>query len=174
MTSKATEYRTAHATPSALFEIELWRAAIIVALRQPQMLAVPLHMFIRNPRDRKPYPTVSDANPWRLCAELYSAVTGEVLAWVTYRLPSEKDFVCKSQGHREYLGHRLSILLLVEYSKVHPDYALQYKGALAWAEKNRSPASMRVWQLANCICRTTSTWALRFTAPVSIWVKSTQ
>ncbi len=32
MTSKATQYRTAHATPSALFEIEIWRAAIIIVL----------------------------------------------------------------------------------------------------------------------------------------------
>ena len=88
MTNKATEYRTAHAQPSALFEIELWYAAIIVALRQPHtLLAVPLQMFIRNLRDREPYPTVSDASPLRLCAALYSAVTGEVLAWVTYRLP---------------------------------------------------------------------------------------
>ena len=126
MTSKATEYRTAHGQPSALFEIELWCTAIIVALRQPHTLAVPLHMFIRNLRDREPYPTVSDASPLRLCAALYSFVTGEVLAWVTYRLPYKKDIVCKSQGHREYLGHLLSILLLVKYSKAHPANALQY------------------------------------------------
>ena len=143
MTSKATEYRTAHATPSALFEVELWRTAIIVALRQPHTLALLLHMFIRNPRDREPHPTVLDASPWRLCAALNSAVTGQVLAWATYRLPYEKDIVCKSQGHREYLGHLLSILLHVKYSKAHQANTLQYywvndnKGALAWAEKNR-------------------------------------
>ena len=125
MTSKAIECRKASATPSALFEIELWRAAIIVALRQPYTLAVPLHMFIRNPRDREPHPTVSDASPWRLCAALYSTATGLVLAWATYRLPYEKDIVCKFQGHREYLGHLLSILLLVKYDKVHQANALQ-------------------------------------------------
>ena len=54
ITSNATEYRKASATPSALFEIELWRAAIIVALQQPHTLEVPLHMFIRNPRNREP------------------------------------------------------------------------------------------------------------------------
>ena len=97
-TSKATEYRTAN--------------AIIVALRQPHTLAVPLHMFIQNPRDREPYSTVSDASPWRLCAALYSAVTGEVMAWVTYRLPYEKDIVNKSsQDHREYLGHTVTPLV---------------------------------------------------------------
>jgi hypothetical protein len=78
-----------------------------------------------------------------LCAALYSAVMGQVLVWATYRLPYEKDVVCKSQGHREYLGHLLSILLLVKYAKAHSPNALHYywindnKGALAWAEKDR-------------------------------------
>jgi len=66
-----------------------------------------------------------------------------VLAWTTYRLPYEKDVVCKSQGHREYLvvGHLLSILLMVKYASARPAAPLQYfwindnKGALAWAEK---------------------------------------
>ena len=143
MTSKATSYRTVRAIPSALFEIEIWRAAIVIALTSPQALAVPLHMFIKNPRDREPHPTVSDASPWRLCAALYCADTGMVLAWATYRLPYEKDIVCKSQGHREYLGHLLSILLMMSYAKGRPPTPLQYfwindnKGALAWAEKNR-------------------------------------
>ena len=84
MTSKATPYRTVRATPSALFEIEVWRAAIVIALTSPQALAVPLHMCIRNPRDRDSHPTVFDASPWRLCAALYCSFTGVVLAWATY------------------------------------------------------------------------------------------
>ena len=64
MTSKATQYRMAHATPSALFEIEIWHAAIIMMLMSPPItLAVPLHMFIKNPRNRNPHPKVSDASP---------------------------------------------------------------------------------------------------------------
>ena len=35
MSSKATQYQTAHATPSALFEIEIWRAAVIMVLMSP-------------------------------------------------------------------------------------------------------------------------------------------
>jgi hypothetical protein len=78
MTSKATQYQTAHAMPSsALFDIEIWRAAIIMVLMNPPALAVPLHMFIKNPRNRNPHPTVSDASPWRLCAALYCAQTGD-------------------------------------------------------------------------------------------------
>ena len=100
-------------------------------------------MFINNPRNRNPHPTVSDASPWRLCAALYCAQTGGVFAWATYRLPYEKDVVCKSQGRREYLGHLLSILLMVKYASARPAAPLQYfwindnKGALAWAEKHR-------------------------------------
>ena len=145
MTSKATQYRTAHATSSALFEIEIWRAVIIMMLISPPMLAaVPLHMFIKNPRNRNPHPTVSEASPWHLCAALYCAQTGRVLAWTTYRLPDEKYVVCKSQqGHRKYLGHLLSILLMVKYASARPAAPLQdfrindNKGALAWAEKHR-------------------------------------
>ena len=97
MMSKATQYRTAHATPSALFEIEIWRGAEVSVLMSPSALAVPLHMFIKNPRNCNPHPTVSDASPWRLCTALYCAQTGDVLAWATYRLPYEKDVVfCKS------------------------------------------------------------------------------
>jgi hypothetical protein len=143
MTGRATQYRTAQATPSALFEIEIWRAAVIMALTSPTALAVPLHMFIRNPRNRNPHPAVSDASPWRLCAALYCAQTGGVLAWATYRLPYEKDVVCKSQGHREYLGHLLSIILMIKYASTQPTAPLEYfwvndnQGALAWAEKHR-------------------------------------
>ena len=62
MTSKATQYRMAHATPSALFEIEIRNAAIIMMLMSPPItLAVPLHMFIKTPRNRNPHPAVSDA-----------------------------------------------------------------------------------------------------------------
>ena len=143
MTSKATQYRTAHATPSALFEIEIWRAAVIMVLTSPPALAVPLHMFIKTPRNRNLHPTVSDASPWRLCAALYCPQTGGGLAWVTYRLPYEKDMVCKSQGHREYMGHLLSIILMIKYASTQPAAPLEYfwvndnKGALAWAEKHR-------------------------------------
>jgi hypothetical protein len=158
MTSKTTKYRKEPATPAALFEIEMWRVAIIIALQNPPALAVPLHNFIRNPRDREPHPVVSDASPWRLCAALYCAITGIVLAWATYRLPYKKDIVCKSQGHREYLGHLWSILLLVRYAKTQQPAPLQYfwvndnKGALAWAEKNKC-ASLASQYACMAVCQ---------------------
>ena len=83
----------------------------------PPALAVPLHVFIKTPWNRNPHPTESDASPWRLCAALYCAQSGDVLVWATYRLPYEKDVVCKSQGHREYLEHLLSIILMIKYAR---------------------------------------------------------
>ena len=172
------------ATPSALFEIEIWRAAVVSMLMSPSALAVPLHMFIKNPRNRNLHPTVSDASPWRLCTALYCAQTGDVLAWATYRLPYEKDVVCKSQGHREYLGHLLSIILMIKYASARPAAPLQYfwindnKGALAWSGSkstavHHSPASMHAWQSASYTSKTTFTWARRSTVRESTWVRST-
>ena len=148
MTCRATEYRKQAATPSALFEIQMWRAATVIALISPDTLAVPLRVFIKNPRDRNPHPIVSDASPWRLCAALYHPTTGTLLAWVTYRLPYEKDIAGRSQGHREYLGHLLALILLIRHKKMtaqaHTSQdPLEYywvndnQGALAWAEKRK-------------------------------------
>ena len=148
MTCRATEYRKQAATPSALFEIQMWRAATVIALINPATLAVPLQVFIKNPRNTNPHPIVSDASPWRLCAALYHPKTGALLAWVTYRLPYEKDVAGRSQGHREYLGHLLALILLIRHTKMtapthHSHAPIEYywvndnQGALAWAEKRK-------------------------------------
>ena len=147
MTCRATAFRKQAATPSALFEIQMWRAAIVIALLDPDAMAVPLHVFIENPRDRSAHPIISDASPWRLCAALYHAVTGVILAWITYRLPYAKDIEGRSQGHREYLGNLLALILLIQHSKANGRAThgapLEYywvndnKGALAWAEKRK-------------------------------------
>ena len=113
MTSRATVYRKHAAAPSTMFEIQIWRAAIVIALHDPDQVSVPLATFIANPRDRRSHPIISDASPWRLCAALYHhAITGILLAWITYRLPYAKDIEGRSQGHREYLGNLLALLLL--------------------------------------------------------------
>ena len=151
MTSRATVYRKQAAAPSTKFEIQIWRAAIVIALNDPDQVSVPLATFIANPRDRRAHPIISDASPWRLCAALYHAITGILLAWITYRLPYAKDIEGRSQGHREYLGNLLALLLLVKYNKSArnksalnvPSEPLEYywindnNGALAWAEKRK-------------------------------------
>lgn len=71
------------------------------------------------------------------------------MAWTTYRLPYAKDIDARSQGHREYLGNLLAIILLIKFhqSSTSPRAdvraPLQYfwvndnQGALAWAEKRK-------------------------------------
>lgn len=149
MTGKATEYRKQSGTPAALFEIQMWRAAIVIAILNPHQMAVPLRTFIANPREKRAHPIISDASPWRLCAALYHIESGQLMAWTTYRLPYAKDIDARSQGHREYLGNLLAIILLIKFhqSSTSPRAdvraPLQYfwvndnQGALAWAEKRK-------------------------------------
>eukprot|EP01036_Dinobryon_divergens_P061774 gene61774-biopygen27206 len=133
-------------TPSALFEIQLWRAAIVIAIQDPTQMAVPLRTFVANPREKNAHPIISDASPWRLCAALYHRDTGHLMAWTTYRLPYAKDIEARSQGHREYLGNLLALILLIRFHKTRaqwPRAPLEYywvndnQGALAWAEKKK-------------------------------------
>lgn len=63
MTGKATEYRKQSGTPAALFEIQMWRAAIVIAILNPHQMAVPLRTFIANPREKRAHPIISDASP---------------------------------------------------------------------------------------------------------------
>ncbi len=149
MTGKATEYRKQSGTPAALFEIQMWRAAIVIAIVNPHQMAVPLRTFIANSREKRAHPIISDASPWRLCAALYHLESGQLMAWTTYRLPYAKDIDARSQGHREYLGNLLAILLLIKFHQSKPSLRadvhepLQYfwvndnQGALAWAEKRK-------------------------------------
>ena len=68
-------------------------------------LSVPLTAFVRNPTVKHVDSTIADAGGWRLCAAIYHLLTFFVsVAWTTYRLPYAKDYECKSQEHREYLG----------------------------------------------------------------------
>ena len=71
------------------------------------------------------------------------------MAWTTYRLPYAKEIEARSQGHREYLGNLLALILLIRFHKmrllVHAQVRapLEYywvndnQGALAWAEKKK-------------------------------------
>jgi hypothetical protein len=62
-------------------------------------------------------------------------------------LPYAKDYECKSQGHREYLGYLFSVLLILRYinkqSLGSDQLPFQYtwindnRGALQWANKGK-------------------------------------
>ena len=151
MTSKAT-------SPSALFKIENWRAARIMVLMSPPALAVSLHMFIKDPRNRNPHPTVSYASLWRLCTALYCAQTVRVLAWTTYRLLYEKDVVCVS---------RPPPLVHTTHGKIcHTSGSMTTKVPWRGLKSSNAPhslASTHVWRSASFTYKTTFTGARRST-----------
>ena len=53
--------------------------------------------------------------PWRLAAGLYDYVSGRLLCWTTLLLPFSSADAHRFQTQREYLGHLLSVLLIVAY-----------------------------------------------------------
>ena len=146
MTRKATVVYAAKAPPYVCFAIAVWRAALVISMLDPEALSVSLLAFVRNPTEKRIYSTIADASGWRLCAAIYHPVTFILLAWATYRLPYAKDYECKSQGHREYLGYLFSVLLMLRYVKHSgstEEQPFQYrwindnKGALQWADKEK-------------------------------------
>jgi hypothetical protein len=145
MTKKANTQHKARANPSACFAMAMWRAAMVICMADPEALAVSITAFVRNPRIKHVHSIVSDASPWRLCAAMYHPQSCALLSWATLRLPYKKDVDGRSQGHREYLGFLFSILLLVQYTKLHSiaTESFQYQwindnmGALQWASKNK-------------------------------------
>jgi len=147
MTRKATVIHKAKAQPSVCFAIAIWRAALVISMLDPEALSVPLLAFVRNPTVKRIYSTIADASGWRLCAAIYHPSTFVLVAWATYRLPYAKDYECKSQGHREYLGYLFSVLLILRYITKQPSGSdkipFQYtwindnRGALQWANKGK-------------------------------------
>ena len=110
---------------------------------EPTRTCDPTAYVHQKPTKSQPAPNGVRCEPVAPLCGTIPALTGDVLAWATYRLPYKKDVVCKSQGHREYLEHLLSIILMIKYASTRPAAPLQYfwvndnKGALAWAEKHR-------------------------------------
>ena len=144
MTQRAHKSRHTKATANAQFAIEIWRAVIVVAYLDPATIAIPIAEYLGAPADLQPFVIVSDASPWRLCAAIYHPTSGDLLAWTTYRLPYENDLYGQHQGHREYLGHLLSSILLVVYAHLSgATRPLLYQwindntGALQWAATHK-------------------------------------
>lgn len=144
MTRRAHKSRHTKATANAQFAIEIWRAIIVVAYLDPETIALPIAEYLGAPADLHPFVIVSDASPWRLCAAIYHPTSNALLAWTTYRLPYESDLYGQHQGHREYLGHLLSSILLVAYAHhrgaMRPllyQWINDNTGALQWAATHK-------------------------------------
>ena len=88
---------------------------------------------------------MSDASPWRLAAGLYDYVSGRLLCWTALLLPFSSADAHRFQTQREYLGHLLSVLLIVAYktssTTAHGTTSYQWvndnTGAIAWVNANK-------------------------------------
>ena len=107
--------------------------------------------------------------PWRLAAGLYDYVSGRLLCWTTLLLPFSSADAHRFQTQREYLGHLLSVLLIVAYktssAPTHGTTSYQWvndnTGAVAWVNANKcsSLASSFACMAVSQLNMLTDVWA---------------
>ena len=158
------------ASPSAVFAIEMWRAAVVLLITDKTCLSVSLDIFLLGTILRMVHwKVISDASPWRLAAGLYDFESGQLICWTTFLLPYSSANAHRYQTHREYLGHLLSILLIVAYKARLPmsagtstyQWVNDNTGAIAWANTHKcgSLASMFACMAVSQINMLTDIWA---------------
>ena len=114
-----------HATASARFAMEIWRAVLAVAIRDPDSVSIAIDQYI-GATTSAPFVIVSDASPTGMCAALYPPVTGALAAWAEFKFPYDRDVRAQYQGNREYLGHLFSIIVLIAHTPAHNTTTRQY------------------------------------------------
>ena len=149
MTCRASGHHTqrARASASAAFTIEMWRAAMVLLVNDHTRLSVPLDIFLLTSGGYTSllWKVVSDASPWQLAAGLYNYLSGRLFCWTTLLLSFSSADAYRFQTQREYLGHLLSVLLIVAYKNssatAHGTTAYQWvndnTGAIAWVNSNK-------------------------------------
>jgi hypothetical protein len=172
MTCRAKGHHTqrARANASATFAIEMWRAAMVLLVDDHTRLSVPLDIFLlTSGYTSLLWKVVSDASPWRLAAGLYDYESGRLLCWATLLLPYSPADAHRFQTQREYLGHLLSVLLIVAYktssAPTHSTTSYQWvndnTGAIAWVNANKcsSLASSFACMAVSQLNMLTDVWA---------------
>ena len=152
MTCRASGHHNqrARASASAVFAIEMWRAAIVLLVNDKARLSVSLDIFLlASSFASLLWKVISDASPWRLAAGLYDYATGRLLCWTTLLLPYSSANVHRFQTQREYLGHLLSVLLIVAYKTKLPSvsgtssyqWVNDNTGAVSWVNTHKCSSS---------------------------------
>jgi hypothetical protein len=173
MTCRASGHhnRRARASASATFAIEMWRAAAALLVADRTCLSVSLDIFlIGSGCNSLQWKVVSDASPWRLAAGLYDFASGQLLCWSTYLLPYSSTDAHRFQTQREYLGHLLSVLLIVAYRATKLpilsetssyQWVNDNTGAISWvnANKCRSPSSSFACMAVSQLNMISDVWA---------------
>ncbi len=172
MTCRAEKHHNHRERPSAaaVFAIDMWRAAIVLLVSNRTCLSVSLDIFLLGSILRLVHwKVISDASPWRLAAGLYDYESGQLICWTTLLLPYSSANANRYQTHREYLGHLLSVLLIVAHKARLPmstgtssyQWVNDNTGAIAWANKHKcsSSASMFACLAVSQINMLTDVWA---------------
>ena len=152
MTCRASGHHNqrARASASAAFAIEMWRAAVVLLVADKTRLSVSLDIFlIASSFAALLWKVISDASPWRLAAGLYDYATGRLLCWTTLLLPYSSADAHRFQTQREYLGHLLSVLLIVAYKATLPlvsgmssyQWVNDNTGAISWVNTHKCSSS---------------------------------
>jgi len=149
----------------------MWRAAIVLLVTNRTCLSVSLDIIFLLGSMSRPskWKVISDASPWRLAAGLYDFESGHLICWTTLLLPYSSMNADRYQTHREYLGHLLSVLLIVAHKSRLPtsmetssyQWVNDNTGAIAWANKHKcsSLASMFACMAVSQINLLTDVWA---------------
>ena len=173
MTCRASGHHNqrAAATSSAVFALEMWRAAVVLLVANRSCLSVSLDIFLLAFGSQSLlWKVVSDASPWRLAAGLYDYQTGRLLCWTTLLLPYSATNAHRFQTQREYLGHLLSLLLVSAHRarlSSPPQGTLSYQwvndntGAIAWVNTHKcaSPSSLFACMAVSQLNLVTNIWA---------------
>ena len=158
------------ATSSAVFAIEMWRAAVALLVADRTRLSVSLDIFLMSlGLHSLLWKVVSAASPWRLAAGLYDYQTGRLLCWTTLLLPYSSENAHRFQTQREYLGHLLSVLLIVAYRTRLPmdcgtsscQWVNDNTGAIAWVNVHKcsSPSGLFACMAVSQLNLLSDVWA---------------
>ena len=103
-----------YATTSARFAMEIGRAVLAVAIRDPNSVSIPIDQYI-GVTTSAPFVIVPDASPTGMCAALYHPATGAIAAWGETNFPYDRDVRAQYEGHQEYLGHLFSLIVWIAH-----------------------------------------------------------
>ena len=131
----ASANKSTHLTKGVKLAIYIWRAIALTLLFRPTALAIPLS-FARKVLPDVCFPYTSDAGP-RGLGVVVRSVTGEILGYVSYRLPF-LALDSKFQNLREFLGAILGLLLIHHFARgpTVAKWTNDNTSALSWAQND--------------------------------------
>ena len=126
----------------AKLAVAMWRAIIILMLSAPEIMAVPLEAFVRDPESAGDYSFVTDAADW---VGLVMYKGDSLLMYTSYRLPFNAH-ESKYQNTREFLGIVLTLIIAKREYSLPRGTKFAWKSdsmsALSWVENNKSTSEL--------------------------------